>query len=165
MSYTEIYRLGSQPGCIGEVRNSWRGAMFVWNDVAKRYCGMEGFSPFGSGASKVWNSFKNPRMPEWERIVLATTLDNALVFADDRIKLIEAFKTYARERGGSLGEQADVISATNFAPGDAIAWNQTSVNCDVWCRMETETEDDVVYSWYDPQTGDKHFDVMVEVQP
>lgn len=164
MSYTEIYRLGKEPRLIDEIPNSWRGAMFVWNDVAKRYCGLEGFSPFGLSASRVWNSHKNPRMPEWERIVLLTTMDNAVVFAKDIPALLEAFETYARERGGSFAEQAAAIRADTFEEGDAIAWNQTSVNCDVWCRDEEEIDENIVYHWYDTSTGTKHFDVMEDAR-
>lgn len=47
MSCTEIYVIGENH-CEyqGECKNAWRGAMYVWNDVAKRYFGLEGFPSF-----------------------------------------------------------------------------------------------------------------------
>jgi len=46
MSRTEIYLLEPDEYELLEFKNAWRGAMYVWNDIAKRYCGFERF-PLG----------------------------------------------------------------------------------------------------------------------
>jgi hypothetical protein len=161
MSTTVIYRLGRDPGEIGEMRNAWRGAMYVWNDVAKRYCGLDGFPIFDDGKrGRVWNSHNNPRMPEHERIVLLSTMDNAGVYGRDAKAVADAFERYGREHPhSSLIEQAEILRTADLQPDDLVAWLQTSVS-EFWGRSwNEEREDD---DWYDPATGTKHFDVYAE---
>ena len=162
MSTTDLYRLGNDPECIGEIRNSWRGAMFVWNDIAKRYCRLEGFPLAGPEQMTVWGAWRDRRMSEHERIVLLSTMDNAIVWGKDIPALIAAFRGYSEARGenNSYGEQADLLETIVFKPDDAIAWNQTSVNGDAWCCPWSDEAEDFV--WYDPRAGTKHFDVMEE---
>lgn len=163
MSTTSIYRLGREPSCIGDVRNSWRGAMYVWNDVAKRYCGLDSFPIFDDGKrERVWNAFKNPRMPEHERIVLLSTLDNAGVYGRDAKTVADAFMHYGREHPhSSLIEQAEILRAADLRPDDLVAWQQTSVG-EFWGQSWNEERED--NDWYDPATGVQHFDVFAEAR-
>jgi hypothetical protein len=163
MSTTNIYRLGRDPGEIGETRNAWRGAMYVWTDVAKRYCGMDRFPMFGSGdeaSYRVWHSFKDPRMPQHEKIVLLSTLDNAAAYGRDAKVVAEAFDRYGREHpNSSLTEQAEILRTADLQPSDLVAWLQTSVS-EFWGSTWNEEKED--NDWYDPATGSKHFDIVAE---
>jgi hypothetical protein len=144
MSRTELYRLGKNPECIGKVNNSWRGAMYVWTDIAKRYFGLEHFPMFDEAMRmKVWNaSGYHPNMPTHDRIVLASTMDNVVVYGRDMQRAIDAFEKYGAEHpNSSLSEQAKILRATEFGPDDAAAWNQTSVN-EFWGYVHGEESED-----------------------
>jgi hypothetical protein len=159
MSTTSIYRLGREPEEIGEARNAWRGAMYVWNDIAQRYFGLPNF-PMGRDeiASKIWNAHRHHDLPEHEAIVLMSTMDHATVRGRDASIVAEAFERYGREHpNSSLREQAEILRSAELQPNDYLAWQQTSV-AEFWgCQWDGEKDEP---DWYDPATGDKHFDVV-----
>lgn len=162
MSTTSIYTLGSDPGEIGECRNAWRGAMYVWNDIAKRYCGLSGFPFDRTGQNKVWNANLHYPMPEHERIVLLSTMDNALVWGKDASTVADAFAQYGREHpDSSLAEQAEILRKAELKSDDALAWQQTSVG-EFWGNDWNDEKED--YDWYDPKTGTRHFNVLDEAK-
>lgn len=161
MSTTDIYRLGREPGEIGSVRNSWRGGMYVWSDIAKRYFGLPSFPMFDDKArDKIWNASKHVAMPRHEIIVLMTTMDNATIRGSDAAAVANAFEMYAAQHeGSSFGEQAAILRSADLQPDDLVAWNQTSVS-EFWgCGWDAEKDEPV---WYDPATGTKHFDAYAE---
>ena len=161
MSTTTIYRLGLHPGEIGEVRNSWRGAMYVWDDIAKRYFGLTNFPMFDEAMrKKIWNASSHVKMPRHEVIVLMTTMDGATIQISDVTAVVESFDRYAYEHpNSSFGEQAAIMRAAEMEAGDLIAWNQTSVS-EFWgCDWDAEKDEQ---TWYDPMIGDKHFDAYAE---
>jgi hypothetical protein len=163
VSVVEIFVLGNEPHSIGEINNAWLGAMSVWNDVAKRYHKLESF--FQATREKqnlIWNSWKNQQMPEWERIVLLSTMDYAIVWSKDVSILISAFEQYSRERtNNNYAEQANVIKNTLLLSDDALAWQQTSVG-EFWGYQWNEIKEENEY--YDPRYGNKHFDVIQEAR-
>jgi hypothetical protein len=162
MSTTSIYVLGKEPGEIGECRNAWRGAMYVWNDIAKRYCDLPSFPFDAPSQNKVWNANQRYIMPEHEQIVLLSTMDNAIVWARDAKTVAEAFAKYGREHpDSSLAEQAEILRTAALKPEDALAWQQTSVG-EFWGQSWNDESED--YDYYDPHAGTKHFDVMSEVR-
>jgi hypothetical protein len=161
MSTTSIYRLGRDPCCLFEARNAWRGAMQVWNHVARRYFGLEMFPWSGDMQNKVWGAARtHPLSPE-EKIVLLTTMDNAVVRGGDAEAVAAAFDAYgAGHTDSSFREQAEAIRAAiksgDIQPDDFLAWQQTSVG-EFWGRQGwNEAKEN--WDWYDPNTGDKHFD-------
>lgn len=158
MSTTSIYRLGRDPTQIGETRNSWRGAMYIWNDVAKRYCGLDAFPMFCEAEqSRVWNANRHTRMPRHEAIVLMTTMDGAVIRGEDAKAVAEAFEQYASEHPAqtSFAEQAAILRSDDVQPGDLIGWQQTSVS-EFWgVRWSDDGEE---MTWYDPAKEDRHFD-------
>lgn len=137
MSSTEIYVIGkNQCELIGETKNAWRGAMYVWNDIAKRYFGWGGFPTFGLVMqSRVWNAHNYHTLTRSERIVLASTMDRVTVKVSDIPQLLLAFNEYgAQHPNSSLTEQAALIAAGSFQDGQYLAWNQTSVNEFYWAN-------------------------------
>lgn len=135
--------------------------MYVWNDVAQRYFGLSSF-PLSFAdpddmASRIWNHFTNPTMPEHERIVLASTMDYAVVYGHDLPAVISAFERYGAEHpNSSLGEQAAILKAADLRPDDMIGWRGTTVS-DFWGHGWDEEKDEAI--WYDPATN-KHFDAF-----
>lgn len=166
MSYTELYRLSRDPGELAEFQNAWLGAMAIWGDLARRYCGLDMFPMYGPGQKQVWGLTEDPRLSMAERVTLLSTMDNAAVRGVDALKLADAFEGYSSVASGDnhFGKQAAFIRKAvadgDIQPGDWLAYNQTSVNCDRWFSAWNDERED--YDYYDPNTGDKHFDVFAE---
>lgn len=163
MSATVLYRLGgANPGVIGQTGNSWLGAMCVWDDIAKRYHGLDGFplSINGDAASKVWNTARDQRMPLHEAIVLLSTMDRVCVRAEDVEPVAAAFDQYARQHPEcSLGGQAEVLRRAGLGAGEYAAWNQTTVG-QFWGQTFDEEAEEC--GWYDPSSGKEHLDLYAE---
>lgn len=147
MSATLIYAIkqGEQPIFIGEARNAFRGAMYVWNDIAKRYFGLGGFPHFDDEMQRrVWNAGNEKPLTEAELIVLASTMDKAVVEKAGIEKLLLAFNEYGpAHENSSIQEQAELISsnADKIPDGYVLAWIQTSVCGDGWFGMWDEETD------------------------
>lgn len=160
MSYTEIYVLGENPYHAGETQNAWRGAMYVWNQIAIDYFGLQSFPTFDEDMQwKIWNAQKHHEIKDFERVVLASTMDNAVLKGSDAKALVEHFRKYAEAHpNSSIGEQADIIESLNASDDQFIAWCQTTVS-GFWGReFNEETEE---YDYYDVTSGSKHFFVEV----
>jgi hypothetical protein len=137
--------------------------MYVWNDIAKRYHHLEGFPFVGAAQGKVWNTAQTHKMPLHEAVVLLSTMDNAVIKGEDAKEVADLFAKYGEQHpDSSLSEQAEILRNAEFEPGDVAAWLQTSVS-EFWGQGEfnEETED---WEWYDPATGDKHFDAFAEAK-
>lgn len=159
MSYTTMYRLGGNPTDLGDLKNSHRGAMYVWTDIAKRYFGLEAFPMFNMDeAKKIWNAHEHHDMPDHDKIVLLSTMDYATLNKAGLPAAIEAFRKYGKEHPLShISAQCTILENVELEDDDVIAWCQTSMG-DFWA--ETPTEDDV--EWYDPRIGTEHFDIIDE---
>lgn len=163
MSFTEIYGFRKDGQCEWrlDIRNAWRGAMAVWQDLEKRYLppirrSTRLFS-FTEGETKdIWELFYCPRLSTAERIVMGTTFDNVLVRAADVPKILEAFRDYPGET--NLKEQADAIEKL-CANDDcvAIGWNQTSVSANTWANAGGYDEEKDESMPYNFMTMDRHW--------
>lgn len=149
MSYTEIYSL-SKNHCnkIGEIKNAWRGAMYVWSNIAEKYFGLESF-PFLDEAmqKRIWNAGNEHPLTDDELIVLASTMDRVTVKAKDIHRLVEAFDKYAEGNpNSSIAEQALVIKSAEIPDDSVIAFNQTSVGDFAFSPERNEDNDEYIYS-------------------
>lgn len=156
MSYTEIYKFkkDGDAECVAEIRNAHRGAMKIWLTIEERYLppNVNPLLPnmpfsrmfdFGTDKNKeIWDLFYSPKLNVVDRIVLGSTFDNVIVERADIYKLLMAFRLFNGET--SLKEQASEIEVILKNDPDliAIAWNQTSVNCDVWISLTNEYDSD-----------------------
>lgn len=133
-----------EPIFIGECRNAFRGAMYVWNDIATRYFDLECYPMFDSEMqSRVWNAGNEKPLTGAELIVLASTMDKAIVKKSDVDPLLEAFKEYgSQHEHSSLSEQADLIdkNRNEIPDGYDLAWIQTSVTGGWFRTWDEETE-------------------------
>lgn len=182
MSYTEIYKFKKNGNAelLSEIKNSWRGAMAIWDILDKKY--LPKFVPdwakllgttdqeyyrtadmMGEGIKEIWALYKNPNVSEIDKIVLASTFDHVIVLKEHLPHLIKAFREFEGET--SLKEQAEAIeeALNNDQNLIAIAWNQTSVNCGVWNSEETTIEDDEeTHLPYNMLSGNKHWNLFAE---
>lgn len=170
MSETTIFFLAGENSLSIDFKNAFRGAMYVWGDIAKRYCGFDRFPMFSEeDQSKVWNFGNNnpEKMPRHESIVMASTMDGALLEPTKWKQLVEAFEKYAANHpDSSIGNQATAIrkvmesDKATFVSG--IGWRQTSVCGD--CRWEPRDEDEEECGTYDPASNSNHFWIMEQVE-
>lgn len=151
MSYTELYEIkDNKVFLIGEVKNAFKGAMYVWNQISKKYFGLDNFPLFDEDLRmKIWNAQKHNNLEPHEEIVLISTMDNVTVNKKDLEKLIEAFEKYGEEhKNSSFSEQARIIKCylEKFGDDSLLAWNQTSVN--QFCFEGEYNEDEDYYEAY-----------------
>lgn len=97
---------------------------------------------------EIWNLCKSEDVPERDRIVLATTLDDVLVQRAGFQKVIDAFLNFGGET--NLAEQAKVLQkALDDENIIAIGWNQTSVSADHWANAggyDDERDEEIPYN-------------------
>jgi hypothetical protein len=129
---------------VGETEDAFRGAMFIWTQLGKRYNAgsVMDFSP-------LWELRDTPRMQPNDGLVLDTTFDGAVVMKDDIPKVLEAFAEFNEEfPGSSLPEQADIINREIMNRDDmvGVCWNQTSGIEHAWEVRDTATNDYVPYN-------------------
>lgn len=170
MSETTIFFLAGDNISSVDFKNAFRGAMYVWNDAAKRHCGLDHFPMFDEDVmSTVWNFGNNnpEKMPRHESIVMASTMDGALLEPEKWDALVEAFEEYALDHpGSSIGEQAvairKVMESDKASLIKGIGWRQTSVCGDsLWDPWNEETEENDAYC---PDSSSEHFWIMEQVE-
>lgn len=162
MSSTNIYKIGNNNEEVGEIKNSHRSAMYVWNQIAKKYFNQDRFPMFDDElSSKIWNAQDHAKITEDEHIVLLSTMDKAVVSKDGLSRLIKAFDVYGKEHEqSSLSQQAELLKNVNIEDGDFIAWQQTS--CGEFWGESGYDEEKEEYIFYNPNDGDLHFDLIDE---
>lgn len=147
MSTTTIYTIGEgHVESLGSTRNAWLSAMYVWNQIAKDYFGLEHFPISDEKMQRrVWNAFNEHDLSYDELIVLSSTMDRACVKAIDKDRLVSAFRLYAKKHPDStIGAQADIIEGASIEADLKIAWNQTS--CGNFCfEVEYDENDEPIY--------------------
>lgn len=150
MSYTELYRItkGGKVVQFAETHNSHRGAMAIWMIMEKKYlhpyfpswatqmpendryyrcCGGD-----KEALTELWDLIDKNFVSFNDKVVLGSTYDNVYVKRENIDELLTCFDEFGGET--SLKEQANEIRELikfdkKFI---GIAWNQTSINGDVW---------------------------------
>jgi hypothetical protein len=141
VSYTEMFaaRESGDMERVTEFQNAWLGAMMVWQEFGKRYCG------FGEDVvllcdkakmRQVWGLYTDrEKVPEEDRVTLGTTFDNALVPGHALVYVSECMEKTAEwlPSHSHIGEQAKFLRELARDPAiRAVGWNQTSVCADPW---------------------------------
>lgn len=170
MTSTELYVITKHGNCNYQgFKNSYRGALYVWNDVAVRYVGYDGFPHAGHDFQmEVWNYYsRHPGvMKPHEVIVLASTMDHAVVEGHRWKELVSAFAQYGKEHPESnFTEQAEAIEDLVNLIGESnvsyIAWNQNNMG-NFWGIDYVEEIDE--FEYYDPNVGENHFWVFEHIE-
>lgn len=170
MSRTTLYKVPeSGPlSVFREFGNSWRSGAYVWSVLVPKYLGME-IGEFMWQAEKhgdrLWNLYKDRRLPRHERAALLFTFDRSMIrraeFAE-MARLLEEFAA-ANPTPNSLGEQAQALRELAEVP-DAFAacWNQTSVVSN-WTVRDGDIEDDAPSRYYDLSRDTGHVWIFDEL--
>lgn len=171
MSSTELFGFKEDGSCIsiGDIRNSWRGAMAVWIIIEERYLppyepewakGYElSYQPtrtiraFNTPEKEqpiyqIWDLFKTDKISKIDKIVLGSTFDKVIVESKNYKELLNAFDNFKGET--NLKDQANIIRKEG-SDLQAIAWCQNTVS-DPWC------ED------YNINTGEDHWELFEDMK-
>lgn len=155
MSYTEIYAVDSNGDVrlYGEVKNSFAGAMHVWNALNTKY---DLGDSFITQFERTWGKFNEGFYERYEDIVLGSTFDGAMVKKEHLDELIQALDAYHVEHGNSNHrQQAELLSEVKNQDILAVAWCQTSVVSDMWDYDFDEELDEIIP--YNISKGSKHW--------
>jgi hypothetical protein len=154
MSCCEIYsiNLDGEIEHYGDAKNSWGGAMHIWETLSLRYFDRR----FGAGygeederqTKEFWAEFsrKPQRLLPHERIALGFTYDRVWVKRENIGRLADALKTFYdrnptfMDRRGEAKPIAptilEIVEHLRRATADetiqGVCFNQTSVNCGTW---------------------------------
>lgn len=145
MSSTYIYTVGADGDVLfhSEFRNSWGGAMAVWGVLSEKYLGWQRYSLMTKDLQPLWDLNNDGRLEVWERIVLATTLDQVVIDIAHVPTIALAFERFHEHwapalKGSvfSIGSQAEVlrniVAEAESEGWRGVCWNQTSVCGDAW---------------------------------
>lgn len=146
MSTTEIFGIEENGDVIkvGETEDAFRGAMFIWMQLCKRYKAGGVMDP-----SPLWELRGTKRLEENDELVLDTTLDGAVVMKPELPRVLAAFKAFDQTYpGSSLPEQAAIIrrEILNQSQRIGVCWNQTSGIGHAWEVTESGTASYVPYN-------------------
>ncbi|SRR6266571_1188624 len=139
MSYLEVFVVRPNGDVVkyGEAHNAWGGAMHIWEKLDKQYqtnCPILNYR-------QLWNSIG--RMSEPDKWVLASTYDNVLIQDEHLPTLIKHLTAFVEcYPSSTLVEAIDLLErASEDNEAQAVGFNQTSVNSDVW-RVYIPPEDE-----------------------
>jgi len=153
---------------IASLRNAWGSGAFAWSALAKKYLG-DNFiwlcNP--EGAEKVWALVNDPRLLTFERIVLASTFDYAIIEAAK----FEDAAAYWSDFEGTYREVNKVCHAGDISrlllhhhreqtPCVGMCFWLTSVAENLWCDWDEKKDEPVPF---DLETY-KHFFVFEEFE-
>lgn len=189
MSCTEIvcFKKNGEAEGYTDIKNSWRGAMAIWNILEKKYLPqyrpsyvpnyipnsmLESYCHYKpsrcvdlmnrDAMKEIWNLFNEANVNEIDKIVLGTTFDKVIVKKENFPKIIDAFNKF--EGKTSLKEQAKVLE--EMLKDDeiiAVAWNQTSVNENQWTCHEFDEKNEE-YIPYNYLKDNKHYELFDELK-
>jgi hypothetical protein len=146
MSHSTLYEIRpTKVKVISEYKNSWLGAMFLWDFCARHYCGIkEGFPLFDTmRRQQVWDCYKNPGIPLHMRAAMALTLDYIVIQPDECQRIGELLLRVPSEfilRGIDKATHWDCLGrdvaawkpkGPHASKVIGLALNATSVN-DIW---------------------------------
>ena len=143
MSYIEVFavRTNGDITKYGEAHNSYGGAMYIWMKLKEKYnvtyASLIDFSP-------LWG--KVGTLEEADNWVLASTFDYVVISKEHLPTLIKHLKTFvATYRSSTLEVEIEILErALRDDTIQAVAFNQTSVNADMWCVPLSEGEQELI---------------------
>ena len=149
-----------KPGVITEFKNSCGGAAFIWDVLYDKYLKDPNKKPdcWLLDPDSLWPLAKRADLPLFERVVLASTYDRALVrddhFAEFSGHLREFVKTYpAGDKACHLSAWADLFDKSE---SEAIGFYGTSVSENLWIDWDEEKDGPIPYNLNE---RDDHFEV------
>lgn len=139
-------------------QNAWRGAMAIWLYLLKKYHPQS--DPYIlmariTDANKLISELaNNPNLEEWEKIVLHTTYDGALVRREELPRVAAAFMEFPET--SSLKAQAVILDLLSKAENiSAVGWDQNNI-----CESGWRFADGRPYNYNE---GNDHYFIFDEI--
>jgi len=130
-----------------EFRNAWGYAAFIWTKLFDEYA--EKAHEYDSWMSdesskKLWALANDDRLKEYERHVLASTFDSAMLDRKDFSGFVDALHAFHRKHapGDSTCHLLDMAEEIGMMDEQAVCWYHTSVCEDPWFDYSKEEDDD-----------------------
>jgi len=164
MAYTELYYFNKKgtPKERGIAPQASTGGWKVWFLLKEKYLPDVPYLFRHDEYQKVWDLILDERLEKYEKIILASSFDWAIVYKENFDELIDAFEKFDSEHSWKLNfpEQIKILKEIkNNKNAIAIWWNQTSVNCDTWRQIGNRSSHSVLYNIF---KENKHFNVFKE---
>lgn len=151
---------------VAEFSNSWGSAAFVWDALRKAFLSGDEYLFNDEVIKKVWALWKDPRLLRFEKAVLLSTFDHAIIERDKFTDAAEAFTAFERRyrqpnAACHMGAISQVLMDSRELDCVGACFQQTSVAENPWLgEYDEETEE---YKPFDMNAG-KHFFVFAELQ-
>lgn len=157
MSCTEVYGVPKDGGelvHLGDLRNAFRGAMWIWTELAKKYFPDDNTYTAIMGGNKLWGLINDERLSDTEWYAFVSTFD-ALIVPNELMDVVaDALESFSPGTENLHG-QAVLLRQAKKDGLRGVCWNQTSVNGDPWRMRDDEDEDSERYfnidtdeTWY-----------------
>jgi len=134
MSYTTLYKVPESGEIVvsREFHNAFRGGYLIWENLAKRYLGVNSVALLllHDGMEDVWKLAERGDVPWAHKVALMTTFDGVMVRRENLPRLIDALEQYARDfiDPGHIPEQIEALrELVDDEDCFAACWQQTSV--------------------------------------
>lgn len=161
-----------------EYSNSWGGAAYVWTKLYEKYLKDPKlyYDNWMTGDTQgLWDLYKDESIPLFERTVLASTLDDAVIRRENLEDVSKAFKEFleAYPKGNMechlQGWIDDIAEILKDETNRGICFHQTSVGEDPWYIEANEDEDedydeDVEGRPYNIDQDNKHWFVFKDAE-
>jgi hypothetical protein len=140
MSFMEIFAFNREGDAedYGDARNSWGGAMHIWNSLSKKY-GFGDFPMMRTENVPIWEACTEGKLNEHDTVTCKFTFDRVWVKSENIPRLIESLCVFVREFvdgtnvARTLPAAIEILQKAHSDPGViGVAFNQTSVG-EAWC--------------------------------
>jgi hypothetical protein len=159
---------------IGDARNSYGGAMHIWNTLYRRW-GFGDYVPPGNMAAtkRLWDHVADPGVSHLDRVMMLWTFDLAFVKRENIERFVADIRAWWADNSTGRGMDGEVYDVADTIPRAAeiverafsdqalrgLLTNHTSVNSDLkWeshgsgCQCEPDPD------WPDEETVCRNFD-------
>lgn len=165
MSYCAIVTFeDGMPNDIVEYKNAWGGAARIWNSLFNKYLKdpyvqYDTWLSYGTkGDRRLWDLYKREDLSMFERAVLVSTFDHAIIF----MKNFQQFANHLREFANHYPVDNSVCHLLSWAGfiescgAEAIGFYGTSVCQNLWFDWDDKTEESIPYNL---NSRNDHFEV------
>lgn len=137
---------------IASLRNSWGSGAFVWSALGEKYLGDSHiWSCNPLGAEKLWRLVDDPRLRDFERIVLASTFDYAII---EQANFEEAASYWADFEGAyrkenqvcHAGDISRLLLKHKETPCVGLCFWLTSVAENLWEDWDEDADEPLPFS-------------------
>ena len=135
-----------------EFRNSWGYGAFIWTKLFDKYLKdpCEKYDSWMSekNSEKLWKLVHDDRLEGFERRVLASTFDNAMVKKANFAEFVHDLQAFAEKYPDSKAvcHIQDMAQIIDNLEDIAICWHLTSVCSNPWYVYDGEKDESEVYN-------------------